>query len=73
MIACRIFLDRLTLGVVDGDDIALAPHQNVTLLPVRDDADRPRVRIPVRLLAGRHCRLAEPGRPTGSSPRIPVF
>src|SRR6266478_8322765 len=23
-----------------------------------------------RLLAGRHCRLAEPGRPTGSSPRI---
>src|SRR6266446_6249387 len=26
-----------------------------------------------RLLAGRHCRLAEPGRPTGSSPRIPCF
>src|ERR1700736_4003780 len=26
-----------------------------------------------RLLAGRHCRLAEPGRPTGSSPRILCF
>src|SRR5260370_26125888 len=26
-----------------------------------------------RLLAGRHCRLARPGRPTGSSLRIPVF
>jgi hypothetical protein len=26
-----------------------------------------------RLLAGRHCRLAEPGRPIGSSPRILCF
>ena len=26
-----------------------------------------------RLLAGRHCTLAEPGRPTGSSPRILCF
>src|SRR6266481_2146031 len=26
-----------------------------------------------RLLAGRHCRLAEPGRPTGSSLRILCF
>jgi hypothetical protein len=52
MIACGIFLDRLTLGVVDGDDIALAPHPNVTLLPVRDDADRPRVRIPVPFESG---------------------
>src|SRR3984893_6640907 len=26
-----------------------------------------------RLLAVRHCRLAEPGRPTGSSPRILCF
>jgi len=36
----------------------------------------PGVRIPVPfrgLLAGRHCRLAKPGRPTGSSPRILCF
>jgi acetolactate synthase-1/2/3 large subunit len=26
-----------------------------------------------RLSAGRHCRLAGPGRPAGSRPRIPVF
>jgi hypothetical protein len=26
-----------------------------------------------RFLAGRHCRLAEPGRPTGSCPRILCF
>ncbi len=28
---------------------------------------------PKRSLAGRHCRLAEPGRPTGNSPRILCF
>src|SRR4029077_17982415 len=26
-----------------------------------------------RLSAGRHCRLAGPGRPAGSRPRIPAF
>ena len=63
----------LTLSRPEADSLPEILFAPVVLSLLRGDRGFESLYPLTRLLAGRHCRLAGPGWPAGSRPRIPVF